>query len=46
MVIALLLNVSDNSEILDNFNGEKRRKGRCGDILRRVLLGQGKQVDI
>lgn len=43
MVIALLLNVSDNREIVDNFHGgEKQESG----ILRRVLLGQGKPVDI
>lgn len=43
MVIALLLNVSDNREIVDNFNGGKKQER---DILRKVLLGQGKQVDI
>lgn len=43
MVIALLWNVSGNREITDSFNGGKKQKR---DILRRVLLGQGKQVDI
>lgn len=42
MVIALLLNVSDNSEILDNFNGEKKQERKVQGYFKEGVVRSGK----